>query len=110
MTQDSGSERLQRTVAELLAEYGAAGGEAPRRRRRRSDDDENSAPQTIIERVLSDSGKLLPIRDDQPPEPPRTGRRGGDHRPVGPQQPQSPRQQPQSPRQQPQQQPPTGYG
>jgi hypothetical protein len=108
MTQDSGSERPQRTVAELLAEYGAAGGEAPRRRRRRSDDDENSTPQTIIERVLSDSGKLLPIRDDQPPEPPRTGRRGGDHRPVGPQQPQSPRQQPQTPRQQPPPQP-SGY-
>jgi len=105
MTRDSGSERPQRTVAELLAEYGAAGGEAPRRRRRRPDDDENSAPQTIIERVLSDSGKLLPIRDDQPPEPPRTGRRGGDHRPVGPQQPQPPRQQPP-----PQQQPPTAYG
>jgi hypothetical protein len=103
MTRDSGSERPQRTVAELLAEYGAAGGDAPRRRRRRPDDDENSAPQTIIERVLSDSGKLLPIREDQQPEPPRTGRRGGDHRPVGPQQPQPPRQQP------PQQQPPTGY-
>jgi hypothetical protein len=102
MSRDSGSERAQRTVAELLAEYGGGNGDAPRRRRRRADDDENSAPQTIIERVLSDSGKLLPIRDDQEPEPPRGRRGGGEHRPAGPP-PNQPRTQPPAP-------PPTGYG
>jgi hypothetical protein len=102
MTQDSGSER-PRTVAELLAEYGGANGDAPRRRRRRAEDDGDSAPQTIIERVLSDSGKLLPIRDDQPAAPPRRpgGHRSGEHRPVGP-----PPAAPQPPQQQPQ---PTAY-
>ncbi|HEX5404094.1 MAG TPA: hypothetical protein VFX16_17540 [Pseudonocardiaceae bacterium] len=115
MTQDSGSER-PRTVAELLAEYGGASGDAPRRRRRRAEDDGDSAPQTIIERVLSDSGKLLPIRDDQPAAPPRRGggHRSGEHRPVG----QPPAGQPQQapPAQAPQQQAPpqqspqaTGY-
>src|SRR5205807_3850124 len=67
MSRDDGSERGQRTVAELLAEYGGSAN-APRRRRRRAEDDEDSAPQTIIERVLSDSGKLLPVRDDPPTE------------------------------------------
>jgi hypothetical protein len=83
MTRDSGSERPQRTVAELLAEYGGNAGDAPRRRRRRAEDDDNSAPKTIIDRVLSDSGKLLPIKEDQPPAPPRRpgGHRSGEHRP-----------------------------
>ncbi len=121
MTQDSGSERPQRTVAELLAEYGGSTGDAPRRRRRRAEDDGDSAPQTIIERVLSDSGKLLPIRDDQPAAPPRRagGHRTGEHRPAAPQQQAPPQQKPpqQKPPQQappppPQaapQQPPTAY-
>jgi hypothetical protein len=99
MTGDSGSERPQRTVAELLAEYGGNTGDAPRRRRRRAEDDGDSAPQTIIERVLSDSGKLLPIRDDQQAAPRRTGgHRSGERRPAAPQ-PQPP--QPQGP--------PSGY-
>lgn len=89
MTQDSGgSERPQRTVAELLAEYGGNTDGAPRRRRRRAEDDGDSAPQTIIERVLSDSGKLLPIRDDQqqPQQQPRRpgGHRSGERRPAPP--------------------------
>lgn len=101
MTQDSGgSERPQRTVAELLAEFGGNTDGAPRRRRRRAEDDGDSAPQTIIERVLSDSGKLLPIREDEPQQPPR---RPGGHR--------SERRQPQpGPRQPPPPaQPPTSY-
>jgi hypothetical protein len=86
MTRESGSERSQRTVAELLAQYGGNSEDAaPRRRRRRADEPVDTSPQTIIERVLSDSGNLLPVRDDpaeettvgtqppvreQPPAPP----------------------------------------
>ncbi|HEX3647900.1 MAG TPA: hypothetical protein VHV49_05695 [Pseudonocardiaceae bacterium] len=100
MTRDSGSERPQRTVAELLAEYGGATGDAPRRRRRRAEDDGDSAPQTIIERVLSDSGKLLPIRDDQQAGPRRPGgHRSGERRPAAPP----------PAHQQPPQGPPSGY-
>ncbi|MFI6098773.1 hypothetical protein ACIA8G_24730 [Lentzea sp. NPDC051213] len=78
MSRESGSEHTQRTVAELLAQYGGSSEAAPRRRRRRAADDEDdsqqpeTAPQTIIERVLSDSGRLMAIRDD---EPPPSGRR-----------------------------------
>lgn len=101
MTQDSGgSERPQRTVAELLAEFGGNADGAPRRRRRRAEDDGDSAPQTIIERVLSDSGKLLPIREDEPQQPPR---RPGGHRSERRQAQQGPRQAP------PPGQPPTSY-
>jgi hypothetical protein len=84
MSRESGSEHTQRTVAELLAQYGGSSEAAPRRRRRRAADDEDdvqqpeTAPQSIIERVLSDSGRLMAIRDDDPapsgrraaPEPP----------------------------------------
>ncbi|MDT7787548.1 MAG: hypothetical protein QOF58_5967 [Pseudonocardiales bacterium] len=84
MSRESGSDQTQRTVAELLAQYGGSAESAPRRRRRRAADDEDdvqqpeTAPQTIIERVLSDSGRLMAIRDDEPapsgrraaPEPP----------------------------------------
>jgi hypothetical protein len=114
MTRDSGSERPQRTVAELLAEYGGAQGDAPRRRRRRAEDDGDSAPQTIIERVLSDSGKLLPIRDDQPPGAPQAappgqprrpgGHRSGDRRPAAAPQPAPQQPQPSQPLP-----PPTAY-
>lgn len=101
MTQDSGgSERPQRTVAELLAEFGGNTDGAPRRRRRRAEDDGDSAPQTIIERVLSDSGKLLPIREDEPQQPPR---RPGGHRSERRQAQPGPRQAP------PPAQPPTSY-
>jgi hypothetical protein len=65
MSRESGSERSQRTVAELLAQYGAnAEDSAPRRRRRRADEPTDTAPQAIIDRVLSDSGNLMAIRDD----------------------------------------------
>ncbi|HTI24253.1 MAG TPA: hypothetical protein VL652_24875 [Kutzneria sp.] len=65
MSRESGSERSQRTVAELLAQYGANSEDsAPRRRRRRADEPSDTSPQTIIERVLSDSGEMMAIRDD----------------------------------------------
>lgn len=81
---EEGPERAQRTVAELLAKYGSGPEEsAPppgRRRRRRADDAEETAPQAIIERVLSDSGNLPRIPADEPPgpaerRPPQSGRR-----------------------------------
>lgn len=78
MSRDSGSEEQpgQRTVADLLKAYGSEGGEAAqrgggdRRRRRRSDDMGDTAPHAIIDRVLSDSGQMRPIRpDDEPAQP-----------------------------------------
>lgn len=76
MSRESGSDQTQRTVAELLAQYGGSAESAPRRRRRRADDEDDvqqpeTAPQTIIERVLSDSGRLMAIRDDDQPQPGR---------------------------------------
>jgi hypothetical protein len=76
MSRESGSDQTQRTVAELLAQYGGSAESAPRRRRRRADDEDDvqqpeTAPQTIIERVLSDSGRLMAIRDDEAPAPGR---------------------------------------
>ncbi|WP_306743792.1 hypothetical protein [Saccharothrix yanglingensis] len=65
MSRESESEQTQRTVAELLAQYGGGSGDAqPRRRRRRAEDPTDTAPQAIIDRVNSDSGRLLPIRDE----------------------------------------------
>jgi hypothetical protein len=100
MTREEGPERTQRTVAELLAKYGSSPDEAaPRRRRRRADDAEETAPQAIIDRVMSDSGNLPRIPADDPPPPPQpqappqapTSR----HRPVPqPQPPQPPPPQP----------------
>lgn len=86
MSRESGSEHTQRTVAELLAQYGGSSEAAPRRRRRRAADDDDevqqpeTAPQTIIERVLSDSGRLMAIRDDEAP----SGRRAAPEPPVAP--------------------------
>ncbi|WP_202918912.1 hypothetical protein [Saccharothrix deserti] len=69
MSRESESEQTQRTVAELLAQYGGGSGEVtPRRRRRRAEETSDTAPQAIIDRVNSDSGRLLPVRDE--PEPP----------------------------------------
>ncbi|MBN6036099.1 hypothetical protein [Amycolatopsis sp. 195334CR] len=76
MTQDSGGEQPQKTVAELLAQHGAQGGS--RRRRRRADDEEetprrdisDTAPQAIIERVQGDT-------------PPPANRRNGTPRRSG---------------------------
>ncbi len=77
MSHEGGAEQPQRTVAELLAKYGAESGErAPRRRRRRADDVSDTGAQAIIERVLSESGELQAIRDDMPP-PERTSHRRG---------------------------------
>ena len=52
-------ERAQYSVAELLARYGEA---APStgRRRRRSPEDSNTAPQSIIERIRTDSAPMPP--------------------------------------------------
>ncbi|MFI7678605.1 hypothetical protein [Actinophytocola sp. NPDC049390] len=77
MSHEGGPEQPQRTVAELLAKYGAESGErAPRRRRRRADDVSDTGAQAIIDRVLSESGELQAIRDDMPP-PERTSHRRG---------------------------------
>ncbi|GGU29664.1 hypothetical protein [Lentzea flava] len=86
MSRESGSDQTQRTVAELLAQYGGSSEGAPRRRRRRAADDDDevqqpeTAPQTIIERVLSDSGRLMAIRDDDAP----SGRRAAPEPPAPP--------------------------
>ncbi|SFD94223.1 hypothetical protein SAMN04487819_105242 [Actinopolyspora alba] len=62
MSRDSGSgDPSQRTVAELLAEHGGGGQRGSRRRRRRAEDPSETAPQAIIERVNSDSGRMLPV-------------------------------------------------
>ncbi|WP_086665433.1 hypothetical protein [Lentzea kentuckyensis] len=90
MSRESGSDQTQRTVAELLAQYGGSAESAPRRRRRRAADDEDdvqqpeTAPQTIIERVLSDSGRLMAIRDDDQPQPGRRAAPEPPAPPVGP--------------------------
>ncbi|MGB3437442.1 MAG: hypothetical protein WBA97_01710 [Actinophytocola sp.] len=77
MSHEGGPEQPQRTVAELLAKYGAESGErAPRRRRRRADDMDDTGAQAIIDRVLSESGEMRAIRDDMPP-PERTSHRRG---------------------------------
>lgn len=60
-------QQRQRTVAELLAQHGSGQnlGEPRRRRRRAEDTSQDTAPQSIIERVRSDSGYFEPM----PPEP-----------------------------------------
>ena len=71
MSRESESEQTQRTVAELLAQYGAGSGEVtPRRRRRRAEEASDTAPQAIIDRVNSDSGRLRAVRDEVEPPPP----------------------------------------
>ncbi|MBP2475988.1 hypothetical protein JOF53_004860 [Crossiella equi] len=83
MSRDNESERdSQRTVADLLAQYGESGGPGggtPRRRRRRAEDASETAPQQIIDRVLSDSGQMRALRDEPPVEqPPAAPPRGAD--------------------------------
>src|SRR3954452_237958 len=76
MSRESESEQTQRTVAELLAQYGASAGDAPpRRRRRRAEDPTDTAPQAIIERINSDSGEMKIIYPSVEPPATRTGRR-----------------------------------
>ncbi|MEV1114093.1 hypothetical protein AB0I91_03425 [Actinosynnema sp. NPDC049800] len=72
MSRESESEQTQRTVAELLAQYGGGGsGEVtPRRRRRRAEEASDTAPQAIIDRVNSDSGRLRALRDEPAPSAP----------------------------------------
>ncbi|WP_082404784.1 hypothetical protein [Saccharothrix sp. NRRL B-16348] len=70
MSRESESEQTQRTVAELLAQYGGGSGEVtPRRRRRRAEEASDTAPQAIIDRVNSDSGRLRAIRDESEAPP-----------------------------------------
>jgi hypothetical protein len=78
MSHEGGPEQPQRTVAELLAKYGAESGNQPRRRRRRADDVSDTGAQQIIERVLSESGEMQAIRDDMPPPERTSHRRGAD--------------------------------
>jgi len=76
MSRESESEQTQRTVAELLAQYGASAGDAPpRRRRRRAEDPTDTAPQAIIERINSDSGEMKVIDPQVEPPTGRAGRR-----------------------------------
>lgn len=88
MSHEGGPEQSQRTVAELLAKYGAESGErAPRRRRRRADDVTDTGAQAIIDRVMSESGEMPVIREDTPPPERTSHRRGADtgfQRPVEP--------------------------
>jgi hypothetical protein len=88
MSHEGGPEQPQRTVAELLAKYGAESGErAPRRRRRRADDMNDTGAQAIINRVMSESGEMPVIREDTPPPERTSHRRGPDtgfQRPVEP--------------------------
>lgn len=96
MSHEGGPEQPQRTVAELLAKYGAEPGNQPRRRRRRADDVSDTGAQQIIDRVLSESGEMQAIRDDMPP-PERTSHRRGADRSGYHQQPEPRRRQPQPP-------------
>jgi hypothetical protein len=73
MSSETGSERTQRTVAELLAQNGqqvATGGGRRRRRAEEDDAPEGTAsglnPQSIIDRVLSDSGRLMRVTEANP--------------------------------------------
>ncbi|HEV3361270.1 MAG TPA: hypothetical protein VG247_31010 [Pseudonocardiaceae bacterium] len=119
MSRESESEQPQRTVAELLAEYGNSGEGAPRRRRRRAEDDEEvSGPQAIIDRVLSDSGTMQAIREDPrtgepiPPASARSHRRlrpvQGTPAPLPPERQAPPQPQQRAPQPPPQKQPPAG--
>ncbi|APU18490.1 hypothetical protein [Actinoalloteichus sp. GBA129-24] len=73
---DRSDQDAPRSVAELLAAYGSSEGKnaqgGGRRRRRRAEDASEAAPQEIIERVLSDSGRMRRIRDDELEPPPAT--------------------------------------
>ncbi|SDP86950.1 hypothetical protein SAMN04487905_11140 [Actinopolyspora xinjiangensis] len=74
MSRDSGSgDPSQRTVAELLAEHGGGGQRGSRRRRRRAEDPSETAPQAIIERVNSDSGRMLPVEPAETEEAASSG-------------------------------------
>ncbi|MEV4728797.1 hypothetical protein [Saccharopolyspora sp. NPDC049426] len=76
MSRDSGADQpTQRTVAELLAEYGGSSEKSSRRRRRKAEDPTETAPQEIINRVLSDSGKMRAVKPDE--EPPTSRRQSG---------------------------------
>src|SRR5436190_17297552 len=68
MSGESGSERNQRTVAELLAAHGGDLNATPRRRRRRAEDAEEAPPpRQIIDRVVSESGPQRALPDEAEP-------------------------------------------
>lgn len=81
-SQDNESDSRQRTVAELLAQYGgdSGGSDAPSGRRRRADDAaEDTAPQAIINRVLSDSrAGMTPVSENGAPPTTRAQRRAAE--------------------------------
>ncbi|MEU6127598.1 hypothetical protein ABZ805_00355 [Saccharopolyspora sp. NPDC047091] len=102
MSRDSGSEHpSQRTVAELLAEYGGGSQRSAHRRRRRAEDPSETAPQAIIQRVLSDSGTMRAIKPEEVEEAESGRPEGGAPQAPGRAAP---------PPQQPQPQPPQGTG
>ncbi|HEU5107466.1 MAG TPA: hypothetical protein VFT95_02725, partial [Micromonosporaceae bacterium] len=82
MSHEGGPEGTQqRTVAELLAMYGAEPPENAPRRRRRRDDPSDTGAYSIVDRVNSESSsRLTPVRDDQQP-PPRNSHRSRHHQP-----------------------------
>ncbi|MFI0469913.1 hypothetical protein ACH347_38090 [Saccharopolyspora sp. 5N102] len=95
MSRDSGADQpTQRTVAELLAEYGGSSQKSSRRRRRRAEDPSETAPQAIIERVLSDSGQMRAVPPDGEPPQRRSHRPGAPSPAAQPQAPQAPAPQP----------------
>ena len=55
---DDSVDATPRTVADLLAQYGGSSVPPGGRRRRRASDPEDTAPQAIIDRVLSDSATM----------------------------------------------------
>lgn len=77
-SQDNEPDTRQRTVAELLAQYGSEqNGDKPRagRRRRAEDGADDTAPQAIIDRVLGDSGSMRAVDGNATPHTPRAQRR-----------------------------------
>ncbi len=93
---DGGSaEETPRTVADLLAQYGDGAVQSGGRRRRRATDPEETAPQSIIDRVLSDSGTMRRVDENGHPVPlPAPVRPTGSHRPMPPPGPSAPPQPP----------------
>ncbi|RZS44587.1 hypothetical protein EV193_101463 [Herbihabitans rhizosphaerae] len=74
MSRESGSERTQRTVAELLAQHGGDSARTPRRRRRRAEEAGDTAPQAIIERIQSGDEHPHAAEPREPEPEPETTR------------------------------------
>ncbi|HEY0637323.1 MAG TPA: hypothetical protein VGD67_06730, partial [Pseudonocardiaceae bacterium] len=63
------NEDSKRSVADLLAQYGSGSAAGGGRRRRRATDPEETAPQAIIDRILSDSGTMPRLDEHGHPVP-----------------------------------------